>query len=65
MKAFYDDYAVETFENYDRRMEEIQELIDFTARFESVEQFLSELALLTNVDRRRTIRKRRAGTPFV
>jgi DNA helicase-2/ATP-dependent DNA helicase PcrA len=48
--AFYDDYAVETFENYDRRMEDIQELELFTSRFENAEAFLSEIALLTNVD---------------
>ncbi len=50
VEAFYDDYAVATFENYDRRMEDIEQLINFTARFETAEQFLSELALLTNMD---------------
>ena len=50
VKAFYDQYAIETFDNYDRRMEDVEQLVNFTARFESAEAFLSELALLTNVD---------------
>ena len=50
MKEFYDEYAVETFENYDRRKEDIDALIDFTTRFESGEDFLSEMSLLTNLD---------------
>jgi DNA helicase-2/ATP-dependent DNA helicase PcrA len=50
VEEFYDDYAIETFENYDRRIEDIEELVNFTTRFENAEQFLSELALLTNLD---------------
>ncbi len=50
MKAFYDQYAIETFDNYDRRVEDIDQLVNFTSRFETAEAFLSELALLTNVD---------------
>lgn len=50
VKGFYDLYAVETFDNYDRRMEDIQELINYAARFESVDAFLSEIALQTNLD---------------
>ena len=50
VKEFYDEYAVETFENYDRRKEDIDALIDFTTRFESGEDFLSEMSLLTNLD---------------
>jgi DNA helicase II / ATP-dependent DNA helicase PcrA len=50
VKEFYDEYAVETFENYDRRKEDIDALIDFTTRFESCEDFLSEMSLLTNLD---------------
>lgn len=50
VNAFYDTYAVETFENHDRRMEDIQELILYTTRFESNKEFLSEMALMTNLD---------------
>ena len=50
VSAFYDRYAIETFDNYDRRMEDLQELVNFTARFDSTDAFLSEMALLTNMD---------------
>ncbi len=48
--AFYDRYAIETFDNYDRRVEDLEELVTFTTRFESTDAFLSEMALLTNLD---------------
>lgn len=48
--AFYDEYAVETFENYERRSEDLGALVDFTSKYESAEDFLSEAALLTNMD---------------
>ena len=48
--AFYDQYAIETFDNYDRRIEDLDELVDFTQRFESTDAFLNEMALLTNLD---------------
>jgi DNA helicase-2/ATP-dependent DNA helicase PcrA len=48
--AFYDRYAVETFENYERRKEDLEELVLFTSQFRSATEFLSEVALLTNLD---------------
>ncbi|NKB24559.1 MAG: AAA family ATPase [Kiritimatiellae bacterium] len=50
IKTFYDRYAVETFDNYHRRMEDIEELITYTTDFENNEHFLSEMALMTNID---------------
>ena len=50
VEAFYDQYAIETFDNYDRRIEDVESLVDFTSRFQTAEAFLSELALLTNMD---------------
>jgi DNA helicase II / ATP-dependent DNA helicase PcrA len=50
LAAFYDDYALATFENYDRRIEDLQELIVFSGGFDDVEDFLNEMALLTNLD---------------
>jgi len=50
LKAFYEGYANRTFENAQRRIEDIHELILYTARFESVDEFLSDVALLTNLD---------------
>ena len=48
--TFYAEYAVETFDNHDRRLEDIGELVNFTARFGSLDEFLSEMALQTNLD---------------
>jgi len=48
--VFYDKYAVQVFEDYARRVEDIRELIDFAARYETAESFVEEIALLSNVD---------------
>jgi len=48
--AFYDRHAVETFDNYQRRMEDLEELGRFTGQFDTVDEFLSEIALMTNLD---------------
>ena len=50
MDAGYDDYLKETFDNYERRLDEIQQLAEFAFQFGSVEEFLTQLALLTNVE---------------
>lgn len=48
--AYYADYAVATFDNADRRLEDIEELIRFTGKFVGIEDFLNEMSLLTNMD---------------
>ncbi|HEY5232722.1 MAG TPA: UvrD-helicase domain-containing protein [Verrucomicrobiae bacterium] len=48
--AGYDDYLKETYDNYARRIEELQQLAEFAFQFGSVEDFLTQLALLTNVE---------------
>ena len=50
VQRFYDAYAVQTFDNYAQRMEDIQELIAFGSRYETTDDFVGEIALLTNVD---------------
>jgi DNA helicase-2/ATP-dependent DNA helicase PcrA len=50
MDAGYDDYLKETYANYERRLEELQQLAVFAFQFGSVEEFLTQLALLTNVE---------------
>ena len=50
MDAGYDDYLKENFANYERRLEELQQLAEFAFQFGSVEEFLTQLALLTNVE---------------
>lgn len=47
---FYEAYSVKAFEDWDRRLEDIREFVLYTAKYESVEDLLSEVALLTNVD---------------
>jgi len=50
LDAGYDDYLKETYDNYERRLDEIQQLAEFAIQFGSVEEFLTQLALLTNVE---------------
>ena len=50
MDAGYDDYLKETYDNYERRLDEIHQLAEFAFQFGSVEEFLTQLALLTNVE---------------
>ena len=50
MDAGYDEYLKETYDNYERRLDEIQQLAEFAFQFGSVEEFLTQLALLTNVE---------------
>jgi DNA helicase-2/ATP-dependent DNA helicase PcrA len=50
MDAGYDDYLKETYDNFQRRLEELQQLAEFAYQFASVEEFLTQLALLTNVE---------------
>ena len=49
-KAFYTEYMVENFDNHKFRSEDLDGLIDFTVKFDSTEAFLSEIALLSNLD---------------
>jgi DNA helicase II / ATP-dependent DNA helicase PcrA len=49
-EAFYDDYAEDTFENAKQRMEDVEELMTFSSKYKSTAEFLSEMALLTNMD---------------
>jgi DNA helicase-2/ATP-dependent DNA helicase PcrA len=48
--AGYDDYLKENFANYRTRLEDLEQLAVFAYQFASVEDFLTQLALLTNVE---------------
>ena len=50
MDAGYDDYLKENFANYRTRLEDLEQLAAFSYQFNSVEDFLTQLALLTNVE---------------
>lgn len=50
LEAFYSDYLEDHFDNARSRLEDLQQVIVFSREFDSPEDFLSQLALLTNMD---------------
>jgi DNA helicase II / ATP-dependent DNA helicase PcrA len=50
VEAVYDDYAKANFTNYDLRREDLNQLAIFARQFKDVHEFLSQLALISNVD---------------
>ena len=49
-EAVYDEYMQAAFDNYDQRKQDLLHLAGFSERFESTEDFLSQLSLLGNTD---------------
>jgi DNA helicase-2/ATP-dependent DNA helicase PcrA len=50
LDAGYEDYLKVTFENFASRREDLDQLASYAGRFERTMDFLSELALMTNVE---------------
>src|SRR6202030_746561 len=50
VEAIYDDYAKVNFTNYELRREDLNQLSAFARQFKDLNDFLSQLALITNVD---------------
>jgi ATP-dependent DNA helicase UvrD/PcrA len=50
VEAIYDDYAKVNFTNYELRREELDQLAVFARQFKDAHEFLSQLALISNVD---------------
>jgi ATP-dependent DNA helicase UvrD/PcrA len=50
VEAIYDDYAKVNFANYPLRREDLDQLAVFARQFKDVHEFLSQLALISNVD---------------
>ncbi|PYJ23651.1 MAG: DNA helicase UvrD, partial [Verrucomicrobia bacterium] len=50
VEAIYDDYAKMNFPNYELRREDLDQLAVFARQFKDVHEFLSQLALISNVD---------------
>ncbi|HZM04839.1 MAG TPA: ATP-dependent helicase [Candidatus Saccharimonadales bacterium] len=48
--AGYEDYLQENYPNYENRQEDIEQLASFALQFETVEEFLTQLALQTNTE---------------
>lgn len=49
MDAVYEDYLKETFPNYRVRQEDIEQLIIYAGQYQSLDAFLSEMALMTHL----------------
>src|ERR1700736_2032255 len=50
VEAIYDDYAKVTFTNYELRREDLNQLAAFARQFKDLNEFLAQLALISNVD---------------
>jgi DNA helicase II / ATP-dependent DNA helicase PcrA len=50
VEAVYDDYAKANFTNYELRREDLSQLAVFARQFQDANEFLSQLALISNVD---------------
>ncbi len=50
VEAIYDDYAKSNFANYELRKEDLTQLAAFARQFKDANEFLSQLALISNVD---------------
>jgi DNA helicase-2/ATP-dependent DNA helicase PcrA len=50
IEAGYEEYLEESYANYRSRLEDLEQLAVFARQFPSVEDFLTQLALLTNVE---------------
>ena len=48
--AGYDDYLIENYDNHANRLDDLEQLAVFARQLPSVEDFLTQLALLTNVE---------------
>jgi DNA helicase II / ATP-dependent DNA helicase PcrA len=50
VEAGYDEHLKETYANYRNRLEDIEQLAVFARQFPTTEDFLAQLALLTNLE---------------
>ncbi len=50
LEAIYEDYAKENFANYAVRLEDIDQLINVASQYGDTNEFLTQLALLSNVE---------------
>ncbi|HMJ64313.1 MAG TPA: ATP-dependent helicase [Candidatus Binatia bacterium] len=50
LEAGYEDYLQETYTNYRSRLDDLEQLANFASQFQSTEEFLTQLSLLSNVE---------------
>ena len=48
--AGYDDYLMENYDNHENRLDDLEQLAVFARQMPNIEEFLTQLALLTNVE---------------
>jgi len=57
LDAVYEDYAKQNFPNHEQRLEDLNTLANFAQQYTSAQEFLDQLALLTNLDNEATAPK--------
>jgi DNA helicase-2/ATP-dependent DNA helicase PcrA len=50
LEAGYEDHLKASYANYKARFEDLTQLANFAAQFDATEEFLAQLALLTNIE---------------
>ena len=50
LEGFYDDYMRASFENYDQRKQDIEQLMEYGEGYSDVLEFLAQLSLMSSVD---------------
>lgn len=50
LEGLYDEVLQNTFENYEQRRADIEQLMDYAETFDDIEEFLAQLALMGSVD---------------
>ncbi len=50
VEAMYDEFLKENFEDYGNRRDDLQRLAEFASSFATLQEFLEQMALLTNTD---------------
>ncbi len=50
LEGVYDDYMRATFENYDQRKQDVEQLMEYGENYEDVLEFLAQLSLMSSVD---------------
>lgn len=50
LEAGYEDYLKNSYENYQSRLEDVNQLAEFSRQFDSLGELLTQLALLTNME---------------
>ena len=50
VEAGYDEHLKENYPNFESRLEDLEQLAVFARQFDTIEDFLTQLALLTNVE---------------